>query len=229
MRTRGQDFLVFHNLCFFLQKVVFHDISLHGCRNSKYTFYSQPQALSYTAIFSNMTSRNEGVIALPGKFQNILMRSDNGKPQNVVLSWLEIPMLAYPRISNKYPKCPGYNKQELSAYVRNTGFFYFLKYVDSTHNHLFYIEEEHLGIFPPCMANLSHNPKLFSQKQVQQLCKNKGMSLPEFISKHQQDNFLSHLKRSKNMFVVEAFFIGLQHSSTNQVSSQQFPQSTFVS
>ena len=71
----------------------------------------------------------------------------------------------------------------------------------------------------PFCPNITHNPKLFSWIEAAIICKrniNNG-TLPEFISKREQEDFLGEIKRTEVLFPMEAVFIGLKKHPNNQV------------
>ena len=63
----------------------------------------------------------------------------------------------------------------------------------------------------PC-PNFTHHPKQFSWNQAAQLCHHVNATLPEFISRKDQEEFSKILKTSTYLYPMEAIFIGLFHS-----------------
>ncbi len=68
----------------------------------------------------------------------------------------------------------------------------------------------------PCPMDTKH-PKQFSWKDALQLCTSIGSTLPEFISRKDQEEFVSLLKSSTDIYPTEAIFIGASRSPKSQV------------
>ena len=112
------------------------------------------------------------------------------------------------------PIFPEYFEYERHEYIVNISgnIYYIVKYFDTVHNYKYNYEKIY---FRPC-PNFTHNPKLFSWNQAAQLCRRVHATLPEFISRKQQEEFLHILKASSGIFPMEAIFIGLKQKRNKE-------------
>ncbi len=75
----------------------------------------------------------------------------------------------------------------------------------------------------PFCPNITHNRKLLSWIEGAGICKQNtdNATLPEFISKREQNDFLQTLKRYADIFPMEAVFLGLRKDPNNQVKPNE--------
>ena len=70
--------------------------------------------------------------------------------------------------------------------------------------------------YTPC-PNITHNPKLFSWNQASQLCSDVNGTLPEFITREDEEEFTGIINQLQSMFPIDAVFIGLKSTNLKQV------------
>ncbi len=65
-----------------------------------------------------------------------------------------------------------------------------------------------------CYCIFGCNAKLFSWTEAESICSKAGTILPQFLSRNEQENFVSILNIATELFLIEAIFIGLQANSS---------------
>ncbi len=124
----------------------------------------------------------------------------------------------------------GYNQHTITILTKTTTYI-FIKFMDQTISSTTeyadyfdlrlvqnYIVHFYNDTYPSC-PNLTHHPKLFSWKEASQLCKEyMNGSLPQFVSRDDQEEFLSVVRDDRNVFPLESAFIGLKKFSPGRVS-----------
>lgn len=198
-----------------LQKVHFHNNMRTPCCRKAYQL--SPQELYYEASVLNITERADRILALQGNFRSVFV--DRGTEEDVnkklTLIWWPHPKDQWwgkaLGVSHLFPEIPGYLKQ---MFVSPSGLFLLTKYSEDYniyHHLLFLCFKDAPATLPSCnIKEITHSPKLFSWQKAQILCKDAFGILPQFESKNQQDSFLSLMKKSTEIFPVEAIFIGLR-------------------
>ena len=214
---------------FLLQQVYFNNhYTAHDCPylGSPKT---QPQILKWKATYTLNSNHESIIVALPGQFHSVLLSTiDVEKKFFVFYDWIEtvkkvrfvtrrdgrtILQGIYNDVEDDYsrhitPIFPEYLEYKRQEYIVNSsGFIYYIvKYFDTVHNYKYIYEKTY---FHPC-PNFTHNPKLFSWNQAAQLCGRVHTTLPEFITRREQEEFLHILKVSPGIFPMESIFIGLK-------------------
>ncbi len=123
-----------------------------------------------------------------------------------------------------------HNKHTHIVSTRNM-IYVFVKYMDNTISstteysdyleltwNLYGFTHFYNDTYPTC-PNITHNPKLFSWKQALRFCKEcLNGTLPQFVSRDDQEEFFSIIRDEKDLFFLESIFIGLQKVSGKTVS-----------
>ena len=192
---------------------------------------TQPQILKWKATYALNSDYNSIIVALPGHFHSVLLSTIDAKKKFFVFyDWIEtdkkvrfvtqrdgraILQGIYNDVEDDFsrPITPifpeDYDYKRHEYIVNSSGFIYYIvKYFDTVHNYKYIYEKTY---FRPC-PNFTHNPKLFSWNQAAQLCGNVQATLPEFISRRKQEEFLHILKVSPGIFPIGAIFIGLKQT-----------------
>ncbi len=125
--------------------------------------------------------------------------------------------------SAEYFTCPIYSKKHTISKSISRGTFYISKCFDVRDNKRFFLGDVYFWRNQKC-HNYSSEPLLWSWVGTQRACKKLNSSLPEFINREQEAEFLRMLKCSKDIFPVEAVFIGLLQSRKCKVSIQSNTQ-----
>ena len=190
---------------------------------------TQPQILKWKAIYTLNSNYESIIVALPGHFHSVLLSTiDAEKKIFVFYDWIEtdkkvnfvtrgdgraILQGIYNDVEDDYSRhitliFPEHFEYKRHEYIVNSsGFIYYIaKYFYTVHNYKYIYERKY---FRPC-PNFTHNPKLFSWNLAAQLCGRVHATLPEFISRKEQEEFLHILKVSSGIFPMEAIFIGLK-------------------
>ena len=120
---------------------------------------------------------------------------------------------------SKFLKIPGYNQHTFTT--NSTAVEYiFVKYMDraitsSEYRHYFVDQGCHhllVSVFQDTFSscpNKTTNPKMFSWTEVAKYCKNIfNGTLPEFLSRKDEEDFLSTVKGLTQLFPMEAVYIG---------------------
>ena len=141
--------------------------------------------------------------------------------KNLTLFWWPLPKKEWWNkalgVSHLFPEISGYLKQ---MFVSNSRLFLLFKYPEDhgRYHHLLCLCYVNLPqTLPQCdVKGIIHNPKLFSWEKAQILCKDASGVLPQFDNKKVQDSFLSLMKKSHEIFPVEAIFLGLKKRKIHQ-------------
>ena len=106
------------------------------------------------------------------------------------------------------------------SYLSTTVFHKFLSYLEMTRLYgAAYANQLHL--YPSCSSFL-FTPKLFSWEGAQTICRKANGTLPEFVSRSEQEEFIYIVKSSADLFPVEAVFIGLHSNNYKKVGQKMF-------
>lgn len=195
-----------------LQSVRFHDFIDRPC--CKYTYNVAPRSIHYEATLLNTTGMSPKVIAMQGRFKSIAFQLEPREKINLNLQWCAVGEKSEhwhtaPNSAHLYPNHSGYVKHLFSS--ESPLKLHLIQYLeDNYHDVLHFCAPKIPQPLPECaIRKITHKPKLFSRNTAHTLCKLANRSLPEFISRKQQEQFISFVKNSYKIFPVGALFISL--------------------
>ncbi len=122
-----------------------------------------------------------------------------------------------PKEAIVFTSCNRYYKTEKIS----KGKYFFHKCLNNKHNYKFSIHNEQ-QYFPKnkngtYCQNYIHRPHLYSWIDAQMECSEMNRTLPEFISRGDEDEFLRLIKMSVTLLPMEGVFIGLLQKVKKQV------------
>ena len=154
------------------------------------------------------------------------------------LLWSQIVGLPEPLNTQNYFPRTNYTKI-LSEIYNSKNTFYIFKYHDNRYDFKYYKQLGWADYFfdkywqpdqnkytvklegVKC-TNETHDPELFSWNEAADMCSQMfNGHLPEFISRNEQEEFLSIIKRS-DLYPTEAVYINLQKKKHDKVSKPDF-------
>lgn len=221
-------------ILFIFQRIIFYNLSSKFFKECIDTCpqCTQHQVIKWRGVFPlDKYEKTGGVtIALPGELEAVHLRLSEAKFNNLTLDWIDIqntnemsfsqvnhlPELQKDNLETEsgFPVYNDYNKHPyiIKAHRRT---YYFVKYMHRKHN------PKYVPFFAPTYLktcpNFIHEAKLFSWKTTLGHCKGIHGSLPQFISRKDQEELINIIKSANYLFPVEAVFLGLKTHTTGKV------------
>ncbi len=216
--------------CCYLQYVRFHHPE--GCMPCKQLSEPQRSTIQETKTFTR--TFHLFTVGVQGEIYSISLKSNVSKLP-VHVGWTKSDVMEsndenagecgwradFSPITDRFPRFSGKNKISFFKTFSNGVTYHFFKYMDQTivltvdpdraktHPH----SVLGLGQLPKC-EQVSHKPRFFSWYGTKRLCHRAAASLPSFISRVHQEEFLHILKASTDIFPLEAVYIALQQHHT---------------
>ncbi len=151
----------------------------------------------------------------------VFVNSDSYKNYALLKSYFPLRRSFFLSLSDPshFPSCPHeFSKHTIIKEVKK-GSYHFFKCFHNENNERFFILKDILRASKTDKCkNYTFNQNLFSWYEALVICRKKNATFPELYAKNDQDQFLSLIKHSKDVFPMEAIYTGFFQHKKHQVS-----------